>query len=690
MWAMPVSRPPRSFVAAGVLLLTGGSLAPAEVVRIEIHDRQPFAAGMSFEPVGPYERLTGRLFLEADPDAPVNARICDLRLAPRNARGRVEYWTDFCLLTPVDPCRGNRRLLYDVSNRGNKLALWTFNSAAERTNDPLTRAHAGNGFLMRHGYSLLWTGWNGDVVEDGTGRLMAGLPEALLDGEPITGPVHLEICVAEPMPSRPLSWSPWGAFASYPPATVDPKQASLTVRRSRADPPETISPDDWGFGRVEDGRVIPSSTDIHVRGGLQPGLLYDLVYTAQRPRVTGLGPASVRDAVAFFRHAAAEGPAGANPLAAAIDAALIFGISQSGRFAHHFLYDGFNTDVAGRPVFDAALIHVAGAGKGMFNHRFRMVTDYGSHHEGHLSGSEFFPFAPVPQTDPVTGRSGDTLANCRASGQVPRIMFVQSSTEYWSRAASLLHTDADGRDDLALPPEVRVYLVAGAQHLGAGLHARGMCQQPDNILDDRGPVLRALLVALEEWITNGTQPPPSSHPRISTATLVDLDTFRRQFPRIPGVNQPRGHYQPPRLDFGARFHEDGVAEFMPPRTAAGYRTLVPAVDADGNELAGIRLPDVEVPLGTFTGWNLRAAASGAEGMLSPLDGMYLPFAMSCEERVERGDPRPSVRERYPTRADYLAKLTDAALRLHAERLLLAEDVAAILETGAARRLWPEP
>jgi hypothetical protein len=340
-------------------------------------------------------------------------------------------------------------------------------------------------------------------------------------------------------------------------------------------------------------------------GRFAPGWLYDLVYTAKEPRVTGLGLTAMRDCVAFFRH----GEAKTNPLAGAVQKACVFGISQSGRVIHHFLYEGLNGDEQGRIVFDGALIHVAGSGKGMFNHRFRMSTEYGTQHEGHLSGSEFFPLAPLPQTDPVTGESGDSLARSRKSGHTPRILFTQTSTEYWSRAASLLHTDVGGKSDLTLPDDVRVYLVAGAQHLGKSDGTPGICQQPRNTLDDRGPVLRAMLRHLVEWVKNGQTPPPSRHPRLADQTLVTFDDMEIAVPKIPGLNLPTHAYQPPRLDFGPRFHREGIADIIPPKTGKPFQTLLPAVNADGNETSGIMLPEVAVPLGTYTGWNLRAASS---------------------------------------------------------------------------------
>lgn len=648
-----------------------------EVVLVEVAERSAFAEGRSFGPAGAYERIRGRMYLETDPLAEANGRISDLKLAPRNAGGKVESWTDFFLLKPADAKKGNGLLLYDVNNRGNMLALWTFNDG-ERTNDPKTAAHAGNGFLMRHGYALLWCGWNGKVQADDTQRLLAGLPVAKQDGKTITGRAHLEISSTEKVFSRAFSWSPWGIGAAYPAVSLDHAEASLTMRPHRGAEGVDVPRSEWAFARWEDGKVIPDATHVYVREGLRPGWLYDLVYTAKEPRVTGLGLTALRDCVSYFRY----GEGAENPLAGAIQKACVFGISQSGRVIHHFLYEGLNVDERGRGVFDGALIHVAGAGKGMFNYRFRMSTEFGTQHEGHLSGSEFFPLAPLPQTDPVSGESGDSLERSRKQGHVPKIIFTQTSTEYWSRAASLLHTDVEGQTDLRLPEDVRVYLIAGAQHLGASDGTPGICQQPRNTLDDRGPVQRAMLVALADWMQTGKAPPPSRHPTLGEGTLVDIEAWRAQFPKIPGCGLPTVHYQPARLDFGPRFQSEGIADVVPPKMGKEFRTLLPAVDADGNETSGIRLPEVAVPLGTYTGWNLRAAKFGAETALAPLDGMFLPFARTRAEREKSGDPRLSVRERYPTRAEYLSRLTEAALKLRGEGFLLDEDVVRILERGA--------
>ena len=690
---------PPIWVCLCLITITPTSLR-AEVTAIEIAGREPFAAGHRFGRTGAYERIHGRMTIAVDPGAAANSRIADLHNARRNAAGRVECSCDFFLLAPVDPRRGNGVILYDVNNRGNKLAIDNFNGA--RSNDPRTLADAGNGFLMHHGYSVLWCGWNGEVVDDGTDRLLIDLPIAVdADGQPLTGPAHVEICTTEPVDVRPFSWSPWGISDPFPAITTENDHATLTMRPRRDAEATEIPRSQWAFARRDGDRLVADPKHLHVRDGFRPGWLYDLVYTAESPRVTGLGLAAIRDCVSFFRHAEGDAfrPAErdtnvanrangslANPLATAIDHAYIFGISQSGRVIHHFIHEGFNTDEAGRQVFDAALIHVAGAGKGMFNHRFRMTTEYGTEHEGYLSGSEYFPFTPIPQTDPVTGQSGDTGARAREHDHLPKMIFTQSSTEYWSRAASLLHTDVAGKVDLTIPDSMRIYLISSSQHLGGGPATKGICQQPRNTLQDRAPILRAMLVNLDRWVRDEGEPPPSRYPRIDDGTLVDLETFRQSFPAIPGVSLPEAHYRPYRLDFGPRFESDGVADQIPPRMGERFTTLVPAVDHDGNDIAGIRLPDIEAPLGTHTGWNLRAEPYGAAGVLSRLDGMFVAFADTADERQRSGDPRESLEERYGSRDVYLGRIAEAAIGLHRDGFLLSEDVVEIIDRAATREL----
>jgi hypothetical protein len=317
--------------------------------------------------------------------------------------------------------------------------------------------------------------------------------------------------------------------------------------------------------------------------------------------------------------------------------------------------------------------HVSGGGKGQFNYRFAQTTRHGSHHEDNLYPSDFFPFNTVEQYDPVTGRRGDGLARPRKSGFLPKIFFTGSSTEYWTRSASLIHTDVEGKKDADIDPNVRMYFVAGLTH------------------GDRryGPVGRALLTALDEWVSQGIEPPESQLPRIADGTLVSLETYRNSFPKIPGVKTPECFFIPFRLDPGPCWHTEGIADNVPPKVGPRYGNLVPQVDSDGNEIAGIHLPDIAVPLATNVGWRVRPQGSPAAGTLERWAGSQWPFQRTAEERKAKGDPRMSILERYPTKGDYLAKVAQCLLYLRRRRFLLDEDVTNLLQQATDLKHWDE-
>jgi Alpha/beta hydrolase domain len=661
-------------------MLVLGVPVHAEVVRLEVRSRRPFAAGTPFGAVGAYETIAGRLHYAVDPGNAANARIVDLRYAPRDARGRVGFSGDFVLLKPVDLAKGSHRLFYEVNNRGNLGALRALNRG-EGTNDPETAAHAGNGFLMRQGYSILWSAWNWDVLP-GDGRLQIELPIATDAGRPITGRVVAEISVNEASTREAFAWGDSRGYEVVDAATN--RDATLTVRDEQRSPREEIPRDRWRFS---------DATHVQLDAGFLPGRLYELVYTAKDPRVVGLGLAAIRDAISFFRFVARDRAGAANPLWVRGDdgprpdpeKALIFGISQSGRVIQHMLFQGFHVDEAGRMVFEAALPHVAGAGKGSFNHRFAQTTRHPSELEDHQYPADFFPFTTTPSSDPVTGESGDVLAVAKAMGKVPVIMYTGSATEYWTRATSPLHTDVTGTKDVALDEHVRVYFVAGAQH-GIAASRDRVYENPVNPLD-WSPVVRALLPALDRWATSGALPPESVYPRIDHGELVTAAAYRDRFPRLPRVRLPWSNLQPPRLDLGPRFENEGIIDPQPPRFGPAYVTLVPDVDADGNDKGGIRLPDVSVPLGTYTGWNLRRPAMGAPDHLARWSGSFFAFARTEQERRRSSDPRPSIEARYPSRDEYVKRVEAAAAALVRRGFLLEEDAAMAVER--ARRLpWP--
>ncbi len=668
---------------AAILLIVGAASARAEVIRLEVASREPFAGGMTFGPVGPYEKIRGRLLYSVDPANPANASIVDLKRAPTGRSGRVVFAGDFVLLKPGDLTRGNHRLLYDVNNRGNLGVLARLNRG-EGTNDPTTVAHAGNGFLMRQGYSILWSAWNWDV-HPGDGRLQIDLPIATEGGRTITGRVVAEIVVDQRADVQPFAWGNSRCYEVVDASTN--REASLTVRDEQRAPRVEIPRDRWRFA---------DSTHVRLYGGFEPGRIYELVYTAKDPRVVGLGLAAIRDAISFFRFSVRDEAGTPSPLVLTSadgtarpdpEKAIIFGISQSGRVIQHMLFQGLHVDEAGRMVFEAAMPHVAGAGKGSFNHRFAQTTRHPSPLEDHQYPADFFPSTTVPDFDPVTGETGDVLAVAKAMGKVPFLMYTGTSTEYWTRAASLLHTNPAGTKDAAVDERVRIYFIAGGQHGIAAARDRVFENLPNRL--DHSPPLRALFLALDRWATTGTPPPRSLYPRIDRNELVTAAAYAESFPRIPGSRVPKGNLEPPRLDLGPRFKTEGIIDKQPPAFGPAYATLVPAPDADGNDRGGIRLPDVEAPLGTYTGWNLRPPATGATGQLARWSGSFFPFAATEDERRQAVDPRPSLQNRYPSKADYVKRVDAAAEDLRKQGYLLDEDARAIVER--ARGLpWPPP
>jgi hypothetical protein len=517
---------------------------------------------------------------------------------------------------------------------------------------------AGKNWLYSQGWSYLWCGWNCDVIPSDR-KLNINVPIATENGETITGRVYSEIIsYAEDLVySRPLVW---GGSMPYQPVTMNTAQASLSMRQYRWEEPVEVPSDKWAFARFENGQVVPDSDYLYVEDGIKPGWLYDLVYTAKNPRLTGLGLAAIRDVVSFFRYEEDDENGFANPLAGHFDYTYAWGHSQSARLLNHFLYQDFNGDELNRIVFDGVIANCGGGGKGQFNSRFAQTTRHGSHHEEHLFPIDFFPFNTVEQYDPVTGETGDGLGRVRQSGFLPKLFFINSATDYWTRAASLLHTDVEGKKDAAIDPNVRIYLVASKTHV-----------------EDRiGILARALLTALDQWVHMGVEPPASQIPKIADGTLVNLEDFLNSFPDFPGVLMPPSYYNPYRLNPGPRWHTEGIADNVPPETGPRYVCLVPQVDDDGNEIAGIRMPEIAVPLATFTGWTMRDA--WYSNTLGRNTGTVWSFPRTPEVREQTDDSRKSISERYPTKGDYLFRVSEHLLGLKQHRFLLDEDLTLLL------------
>ena len=656
-------------------------------ITLETAERVAFAGGASFGEAGPYERLAGKIRLAVDPKAPQNRVIVDLDKAPKGADGLVECVADFTILKPVDMARGNRRLFYDWGNRGNIRCLQFFNDAPAG-NAPRDLAHAGNGFLFRRGYTVAWVAWEGDLLP-GDGRFVLETPIATENGQPITGRVRVEYVLDEVAKSMPLSGR--ASTRSFPTTSLDTRKASLTVRPYPGEPRVQIDPSRWQFARLEGGAgldgqggetgVAPSDQHIYYPDGFQPGLIYELVYTARDPRVHGLGHAMVRDSIAFLRNDASD----KNPLKGCIDKAYCWGRSQTGRAIRDYVYLGFNDDGQGRKVFDGVLPHVAGAGKQWFNHRFSLpVVPAGQQQEDHDNIADRFPFSYASSTDHNTGKVDAILKRPKTD---PLVIHTQTSTEYWQRRGSLVHTDTAG-NDLKQPDNVRVFLWASSQHMSdpnLKTPSRGVCQNYVNVILTT-PLFRAMLEALDCWATDGTAPPDSRMPKRSDGTLVAMEEWRKQFPQIPGVMRPSGPAELKLFDFGPDTDAGILVE--PPRVLdnQSYAILVPACDADGNDKGGVRMPAVDAPLGTYTGWNLRVRGGGF-GSSHTFTGSYIPLPETDAERSFTNDPRPSILSRYKDKAGYVRAIEDAAKQLVAERLMLAEDVARVT---AAARDWGRP
>ncbi|HEY7662256.1 MAG TPA: alpha/beta hydrolase domain-containing protein [Xanthobacteraceae bacterium] len=649
-------------LVAGLVLVAASFPPPAaaRVERLEISSREPFAGGAEFGAAGAYEKLRGRAFFVLDPGAPANQPIADLVLAPRNAHGRVEFAADFLVLRPASGARRNGTLLYEVNNRGNIGMLRQLDEAASG-NDPTSAAHAGNGFLFRRGFTLVWSAWASDVAAaPGDPRLILRAPVATDNGVPITGQVAYELIVNAPREAARFT----GVLGTaYPPAQDGAPDAALTQRDRPEGEAQLIPRAAWSFVPSNDGTP---PTEIALVGGFKPGRIYQLTYTARDPTVVALGMAGIRDLLAYLR----DHPLAGEPPP---PRRLIFGISQSGRLIQTMLLRGLHVDESGKAVFDGAFIHVAGGGKGGFDYRFAMPTRHFSMLEDHIYPTDFFPFATTSSRDPETGAEGSVLDRARALGAVPKLFYVNNSSEYWNRSASLITTDPAGERDLPPAPEARIYMIAGAQHYVGMLHERGMFANCVNTLNHYR-VMRALLVALERWVRDGAEPPPSTYPTIADGTLISLAAQRESFPRIPGVRLPASNLRPPRLDFGPRFATERIADQVPPIAGKPFRTLVPRPDADGNDEGGIALPELSVPLGTRTGFNTRSEAAGFPAATGRWDGSFIPFPRTEAERAAAGDPRRALATRYADRRDYEQKVRSAAAAVVERGFLLPEDV----------------
>lgn len=663
----------------------------AEVSRIVIKERITVADGYKFGSVGAYEKISGVIYYEMDPSNPANQMIIDLLLAPRNSRGMVECSGDFILIKPLDQSKGNGRILYDVNNRGNLYMLRNLNDA-HGSNKPISSEHFGNGFLMREGYTLLWTGWNWDV-NDNNILLQFDAPVASQKGLTIKQKSVAEIVNSHSL-EAPLSMAlAWGnsrcyASANYP----DNSNDILTVRNSPEGARVVIPDDMWSYATEKDGVVTPDSKNLYLKTGIQPGKIYELIYEVENPKVVGLGLAAIRDALSFFKYEARDSEGNKNPLflkngkKASIEYNYIFGVSQSGRVIAHMIYQGFHVDEKNRMAFDGARIHVAGGGKGGFNFRFAQTTHHPSDLEGNYMPSDHPPFNYLSDNDPESQGKNDLLKKAKELGKIPKIIVTNHGLEYWTRSASLIHTTIDGNLDASVHNNVRIFMTNGAPHGTPSSRYNSVSEHSLSTVNI-SPVLRATQVMLDEWVSNNTAPAASRYPRFDNKELITAAEHKNTMPEIEGMRHQGRNLQPPVCDYGPDFFEKGIMTEIPPKVVGHYPTYVPAVDSDGNGLGGIRLPEVAVPLGTYQGFNPRIKEANAIDYLTRFNGSFWPFALTKEERIVKADTRLSLEERYGRKEKYLELLITETNRLVEDRLLLRED-ADIIINNARELSWP--
>ena len=683
----------RTFALVVLGSLLGALTAPpadARVVRIEVERTTPYAGGKEFGDAGRFERLDGTVYMEVDPDDPLNAVIVNLDRAPRNDRGLVEFSAPFFIIRPVDMARGNRKLLYGINNRGNAIELGFH---AFPPLPPGADPGSDDGLFFRLGYTLVDAGWAGDILTTAT-RLGANLPVAVqADGSPIVSRIRIEYSSDLPQQMAggagfytvPLKGN--ARFVSYEAADADTAHSTLTVRDEIDGQRRPIPADGWAFGTCPSGAesLAPSTTDLCLFDGFDPNKVYELIYPAKNPWVMGLGYAVTRDVASFLRYETADDAGTPNPLAASADATGIrraygLGISSTGMYLRDWLYLGFNEDEAHRQVFDAVRIHIPGTHRLFANVEFADPNIYSRQDRTpDFTSHSYPPLTYAVTTDPVTNIRDGIL---KRPATDPLVFHVDTSNEFWQMKASLNVHDGRG-DPVPIPDNVRLYLLAshphgGAAGVGAMPTGRGACAYVTNTYRSAAPAMRALLVALDDWADRGVEPPTSAYPDVRRGTLATVDEVARTFPAIPGVAFPTRVNGLDALGFGPTFGSQGGRQtVLPPTRGGSYRVLVPTTDRDGHAVAGIHTVDIAAPVGTNTGWNLLAPGPRGRDLCS-LTGSFFPFARTRAERLANGDSRLSLEERYGDHAGFVAAVRRAADESVAGRLLLSEDAEVLV------------
>ncbi len=660
----------RPFIVIALVLTTllVSAFASADVTRLDIESRVTVLDGQPFGDAGAYDKLTGTVHFACDPDNQFNSRIVDLEYAPRDEDGRVEASANFMILTPTDPARASGVAYVEVSNRGGKATLSYFQGARGRAgSDPTEPSHFGDGLLMNMGVTIVWIGWQYDVP-DRPGVLRLNVPRATNAPEQITGLVRSDWVVDRAAEVLDVAHR---NHRGYPVLDEQDPRNVLTVRDGRLESRRVVPREQWSFS---------DSTHITMDGGFEVGKIYELVYVAADPAIVGLGLAAIRDIASYIKYdESCPFPA---------DHAVSFGVSQTGRFLRHFVYQGFNTDEAGRKVYDGLLIHTAGAGRGSFNHRFGQPSRDAHRYSAFFYPTDIFPFSGRTQHDDETGKEDGLLDHAFLDNHHPNIFYTNTGYEYWGRAAALLHIDPTGTKDVEPLPNERIYHLTSGQHFVSPFPPRDQARIGDTDGYRGNPLdflvtLRALLVRLIEWVDDGTEPPPSMYPRLDNNTLVAIDEL--DWPTISGLNAPTVAQEAYRAEYGKRWPQ-GIVDTQPPALGPAFATRVPQVNSFGNEAAGVPTVETIAPLASFAPWCLRHGAANPHE-LADFFGTYIPLPRNDEEKQASADGRPTIKGLFPDRIVYLRTVATAADTLIERGLLLPQDRQRVLDRATAQWEW---
>ena len=671
-------------VLLAILLLLPAA-ADARVARVEIDRRTVIAGGRAFGAHGAYERITGRIYFAFDPKNPQDRKIVDLALAPRNAKGEVEAWSEFVMLRPVDAAKGIGVALIDVVNRGG-ITTGVFHLGARNDFGPDSAAYYGDALLLRTGLTVVALGWQWDVAP-GAPRLHFGAPPVRgANGKPVTGLVRADHTADAPARAFTLGHALGAGHIPYPVADTADAANVLTVRDGPTGKRTVVPRDRWRFAPDSAGGRLAEARDarwVIVSDGLEVGKIYELVYRATDPVVVGAGLAAVRDVASWLKHGSTELPRDSTHVAPWTRQVIAYGVSQTGRFLRHYVYQDFNTDEEGRQALDGIFAHTAGAGRGSFNHRFAQPSRDAQPYSTFFYPTDVFPFTSRVTTDPVTGATNGLLARA-TRGHLPRIFYVDGGYEYWGRGASLTHTtipDPSLRSgqarDVGFFANERRYVIVGAQHSSPAAwppRPETRIVSGDAIPSYRGSpldqrlALRALLLDLVDWVRDDAIPPPSAYPTLDLKELVPPSKLAG--PQLAGVPHPAAPTPVHRMSFGARWGA-GLVDREPPVVGAAYPLLVPQEDSLGNEIGGIRMVELQAPLATYYPFQLREAPP-RDRMVS-FRGTFVPLAATEAERQARNDPRPSVEALWGTKERFLVRVDNAIRALVARRLMLQED-----------------